>query len=479
MRHVLIGANVLVALVLVTVASAYAYVTYRYSQVTTVHLPGLAHHGKTLAGRSGAGAEPAAAMTILLIGNNTRSGLAPADAAHFGSDQEVGGARSDVTMLLHLDPVHGATILSIPRDLFEPMPPQSMVGSVGKIDAALNDSPEHLIEAITNDLGIPIDHFVSLNFDGFQHVVDSLGGIDMSFPAPLRDTYSGLNITTTGCQFLNGTEALELVRARHLQYQQGGRWYDDPESDLSRIRRDHEFLAVLAKAVKAKGLTNPLRANAVLGNVVNQLTIDDGMSVATMLDLLRRYGRLNPDTTPELTLPVTLVPSGNYRYSGGGYGSVVFPTEPADHQVIAQFLDQAALPARPGPVAIVDWSGTGAGGTVAAGLSAEGFQVTGQRYASPPAHPSETVVRYGLGGVGAAEGARSALEGAVTMTYDPQLGAGSVVVDVGSVVTVAGEAGPAATGGPTTVAVPTPGHQPITPSETPLQTFDPTQCAPG
>jgi LCP family protein required for cell wall assembly len=303
LRHLLIGANVLVAVALIATASAYAYVTYRYSQVTKVHLPGLVHHGRTLAGLVGVvNAEPAAAMTILLIGNNTRTGLAPADAAHFGSDAQVGGARSDVTMLLHLDPVHGATILSIPRDLFVPMPPHSVVGSVGKIDATLNNSPEQLIEAITNDLGIPIDHYVSINFDGFQNVVNALGGIDMSFPAPLRDTYSGLNITTTGCQFLNGTEALELVRARHLQYEQGGRWYDDPESDLSRIRRDHEFLTVLAKTVKAKGITNPLRANAVLGSVVSQLTIDDGMSVGTMLDLLRRYGRLNPDTTPELTL---------------------------------------------------------------------------------------------------------------------------------------------------------------------------------
>ncbi len=470
---------------LVAAASAYAYVTYRYSQVNKVHLPGLVHHGKTLAGAVGVvDAEPAAAMTILLIGNNTRTGLAPTDAAHFGSDLEVGGARSDVTMLLHLDPVHGASILSIPRDLFVPMPPHSMVGSVGKIDAALNDSPEHLIEAITNDLGIPIDHYVSINFDGFQNVVNAIGGIDMSFPAPLRDTYSGLNITTTGCQFLNGTEALELVRARHLQYEQGGRWYDDPESDLSRIRRDHEFLAVLAKTVKAKGLTNPLRANAVLGSVVGQLTIDDGMSVATMLDLLRRYGRLDPDATPELTLPVTLVPEGNYRYYGGGYGSVVFPTEPADHQVIAEFLDEAPLPAHPVPVAVVDWSGTGAGRRVAAGLSAEGFQVTSQSYASPPASPSETVVRYGLGGVGPAERVRSALSGAVTMTYDPQLPSASVVVNAGSVVTVTGDAAsaapPAAAGGPTTTAaVPTPGDQPVTAAVTPLQSFDPTQCAPA
>jgi len=485
-RRALVAANVVVAVALVAASTAYAYVTYRYSQVTKVHLPGLVHHGRDSAGPVAVlNAEQAAAMTILLIGNNTRTGLAPGDATHFGSSEEVGGARSDVTMLVHLDPVHGATILSIPRDLFVPLPAGSMVGPVGKVDAALNDGPEHLIEAITDDLGIPIHHFVSIDFDGFQHVVDALGGLDMSFPVPLRDAYSGLNVTTTGCQHLDGAEALALVRARHLEYYEGGRWHDDPESDLSRIRRDHEFLAVLAKTVKARGLADPLRANAVLGDLVNQVTIDDGLSVGTLLSLLRRYGGLDPDTTPELTLPVTLVPEGNYRYGDGAYGSVVFPSEPADHQVIAQFLDEAPLTPAPEPVEVVDASGTGAGQRVAAGLAAAGFQVVGQSWAAAPAYPSETVVRYGLGAVGAAEHVLAALGGAVMMAYDASVPAGTVVVDVGSVVTVTApgpSAAPAAPAGApaapaTTTTVPTPGGQPVTPSVTPLQNFDPTQCS--
>jgi hypothetical protein len=73
------------------------------------------------------------------------------------------------------------------------------------------------------------------------------------------------------------------------------------------------------------------------------------------------------------------------------------------------------------------------------------------------------------------------LVGAVTMTYDPQLGPASVVVNVGSVVSVTGQSASqtATAGPPTTQAVPTPGHQPITPAVTPLQSFDPTQCTPG
>src|ERR1019366_4702430 len=100
-----------------------------------------------------------------------------------------------------------------------------------------------------------------LNFDSFMNVVNTLGGIKMYFPEPVYDAYSGLNIQTTGCIALNGTQALQVVRARHLQYKGPGVTSDDPAywphetlSDLARIRRDHEFLRVLASAVTARGL---------------------------------------------------------------------------------------------------------------------------------------------------------------------------------------------------------------------------------
>ena len=86
----------------------------------------------------------------------------------------------------------------------------------------------------------------------------------MYFPEPVYDAYSGLNVPTPGCHQLDGFQALEVVRARHLQYKGPGvtsknprDWPQDPESDLSRIRRDHEFLRVLAAAVAKRGLGQP------------------------------------------------------------------------------------------------------------------------------------------------------------------------------------------------------------------------------
>ncbi len=111
------------------------------------------------------------------------------------------------------------SILSIPRDLFVP---NARTGGANKIDAALFQGPDQLIAAIEDDFGIPIQHFVELNFDSFINVVQALGGIKMYFPEPVYDAYSGLNIQTTGCLSLNGTQALQVVRARHVQYKGPG-----------------------------------------------------------------------------------------------------------------------------------------------------------------------------------------------------------------------------------------------------------------
>ena len=153
--------------------------------------------------------------------------------------QGVNGVNSDVVMILHLNPAnHSVSILSIPRDLFVP---NARSDGANKIDAALYQGPDQLIAAIEEDFGIPIQHFVELNFDSFINVVQALGGIKMYFPEPVYDAYSGLNIQTTGCLELNGTQALQVVRARHVQYKGPGvtttdpaYWPQEAQSDIAR-----------------------------------------------------------------------------------------------------------------------------------------------------------------------------------------------------------------------------------------------------
>src|SRR6202034_4666838 len=116
-------------------------------------------------------------------------------------------------------------------------------------------------------------HAVSLNFDQFANVVDALGGINMSFPMSVFDQESGLNVQAAACVHLDGTQALQVVRARHLQYDAPGNNPDDPfswpqeaQSDLARIRRNHELLRVLATAVAKRGLGNPIRGHGLINS---------------------------------------------------------------------------------------------------------------------------------------------------------------------------------------------------------------------
>ena len=71
--------------------------------------------------------------------------------------------------------------------------------------------PPSCNDAVQEDFGIPIQFYVELNFDSFINVVNALGGLKMYFPEPVFDSYSGLNIETTGCINLNGTQALQVT----------------------------------------------------------------------------------------------------------------------------------------------------------------------------------------------------------------------------------------------------------------------------
>jgi LCP family protein required for cell wall assembly len=376
---------------------------------------------------------------ILLIGSTTRCGLKQQNQAFGLCDEGVTGVNSDVVMILHLDPDHHrASILSIPRDTFVP---NARPGGVNKIDAALGapEGPSQLIAAITDDFGIPIQHYVQLNFDGFQGVVQALGGLKMYFPMPVYDADSSLYEPDTGCLSLNGFEALAVVRARHLQYQPprdaGVPRYDwpyDPQSDLSRIRRDHEFLRVLASTVAARGLGNFVTDLQLINSLSGNLVVDTGLSATDIAHLVLDFRGVNPYSVPQYTLPVVVDGQGQYYYQGSGYGDIVLPVQPEDSQVVAQFLGTkptedvagVTLPA-PGAFTVAVENGTGVdnqGATTSAALTQLGFHVTSVTDTPAGATTTETTVLYGNpGDLNDALRVQSALSGLVVLGYDPGL----------------------------------------------------------
>src|ERR1019366_1989492 len=274
-------------------------------------------------------AKPGATENILLVGSTTRCGLKVQNIAYGLCSQGVTGVNSDIDMIIHLDPATGAvSLLSIPRDLFIP---NARATGANKIDAGLYEGPGQLVAAIEEDFAIPINHYVELNFDTFASVVNALGGVQMYFPVPIFDAYSGLNIERRGCYLLNGVRALQVVRARHLQIQPDPSnhdprsWPQEGLSDLARIRRTHEFLRVLAAKIASRGLGNPLVDQGLATAVLPDLTVDSGFSEGEMVSLARTFARTNIANVLQFTYPVIEVVTGSYLYQGYYYGDVEFP----------------------------------------------------------------------------------------------------------------------------------------------------------
>jgi LCP family protein required for cell wall assembly len=416
--------------ILLLFAAAAAYLWYENDLIHRVHIKHLAQ-----VRTSGTQKD---VQNILLIGSTTRCGLKQQNPVFGLCDQGVTGVNSDVVMILHLNPDrHTASILSIPRDTIVP---NARHDGLNKIDAALGDTdgPSQLIAAITDDFGIPIQHYVELNFDTFQGVVDALGGMKMYFPMPVYDAESSLYQPTTGCVSLNGFQALAVVRARHLQYQPSSDaglprydWPYDPQSDLSRIRRDHEFLRVLASQVAKRGLGNFVTDLQLINSVAPNLEVDQGFSATDMANLVLEFHNVNPDSIPQYTLPV-VADSQGYVYRGGGYGDVVFPVQPADAQVIAEFLGTARDEdsfGRPVPspssftVAVENGDGVyEEGAKTATALEALGYDVTSVTNTEVGATTTETTVLYSdPSKLADALQVQSEFSGLAIVGYDPGL----------------------------------------------------------
>ena len=113
----------------------------------------------------------------------------------------------------------GSSCLSIPRDLWLPI---AGTGSEDRINTAYSNGRQTLIDTIQESLGIPINHYIEVDFSGFQRLVEAIGGVPMWFDTAMRDQHTGLVINGEGCVTLDGQQALALARSRSLEYVEDG-----------------------------------------------------------------------------------------------------------------------------------------------------------------------------------------------------------------------------------------------------------------
>jgi len=333
--------TVIVGLLGLFAAASYGYVRYQFDQVEKLPCRACVH------------VEGGKPYNVLVIGSDSRAGDTGRATSSFGSASTVGGQRSDTIKILRIDPGAGtAKVLSIPRDTYvttSGLAANSGLTGPEKINAAFNNGPEALIETIQNTFGIPISHWIVIDFLGVIDSVKALGGINLDFNYPARDDYygineSGLQITTTGCQNINGNVVLSLSRSRNYQYYEGGEWHADPGSDLSRIARQNTIIEAMVS--KAKVTYNPLTLQALISSLKGNIVIDRNLTLGMIYDLAERYHAFSPSSLETWTLPTV-------GQSGTPAGDVeLVSTAPDENYVgtIQQFLNGPAAPVTTPPL---------------------------------------------------------------------------------------------------------------------------------
>jgi LCP family protein required for cell wall assembly len=451
-RRTIYALSIVIVLAGLGVGGLYVYANYRFNQIKKIHAKHLV----------AAPVAPSQPFNLLLVGSDSRSFVSNATQVRaFGDEADAGGQRSDVTMVARFDPAaKTVTVLSIPRDLWVDIPgDDNGISGMNRINAAYDGGPDLLIQTIEQDLGIPINHYVAVGFQGFSGMVNALGGITMNFPTAVKDQYTGLDVTTTGCQVVNGTTALQLVRSRHLYYKNAnGYWEYDGLSDFSRIQRqDAFFRAVLAKVNSS--ITNPIAINSFIGAAVGNLTIDDTLSQGDLLHIADIFRGLSSSQLITETLPTV-------AYTSSGGAAALKEAQPYAQNVINQFnaigstTTTTTTPAKGKSKSTSTTTTTipteahslvgvnvlnastvsGIAHTTAAALTAQDFQVNEIGDASTQLNvsgPSE--ILYGPSGTEAAQTLASVLSGSVTQVPDPSLSGSTVDLELsGGPLTVTG-----------------------------------------
>ncbi|HEY1740698.1 MAG TPA: LCP family protein, partial [Acidimicrobiia bacterium] len=200
---------------------------------------------------------------------------------------------------------------------------------------AAHGSTQRLVDTITTEFGVPIDHVVVIGFTGFSSLVDDLGGLRINFPVAERDTYTGLDVTP-GCQTLSGAQALSFVRSRHVERFVSGVWHRDAPSDLERVSDEQLALRQLAAAAVARAGTDP---RPLLETLFNNVTVDSAFTSNDALTLFEALRAEHDATT--LTLPVV-------SHDAGDLAGLVLA--PGAQNVLDALAGRAALSPPTGPV---------------------------------------------------------------------------------------------------------------------------------
>jgi len=230
-------------------------------------------------------------MTILVAGSDILSTVPTTGEGHHEPLFEPGQQRSDILMLVHINAGgHQASIISIPRDSWVPVPGHGMM----KINAAFSlGGPALMIATVEKLTDVRIDHYMVVDFSGFSSMVSALGGVAVDVA---QQTTTGAFTFRRGINYLTPAAALVYVRQRDGL----------PGGDLSRIQRQQNLIrAILLKTATSHVLFDPVTMYRLLHAFTNWVSVDSTFTNSGLLSLLLELRTLRGSNVSWLTAPVS------------------------------------------------------------------------------------------------------------------------------------------------------------------------------
>ncbi len=242
-----------------------------------------------------------------------------------GSDERPNESigRSDVFMVASLDPNKGTiTLISFPRDLYVYIPGWR----VDRINTAvIRGGPELAEQTVLYNYGIPIHHWVQMNFSGFLTVVNTLGGLDVQVTAYLNDECGRRYWRySPGTYHMDGFTALCYVRMRKAS------------SDFDRLRREQEVaMAMVSKIFSLNGLQ---RVPELYNQFKTYVRTDVGLDTILPLIPLGTNLAADPSRLHHYVVDTSMATGWTVPYSGA---SVQLPNRDKIQEMLAQAFGDA------------------------------------------------------------------------------------------------------------------------------------------
>lgn len=258
-------------------------------------------------------------VNLLLLGSDERDGENEAIGGY------ADGMRSDTSIVAHISADRTRVeLISIPRDSLVDIPSCTMSdGSTTRAqsNAMFNsafsigaDNGGDIASAaactwntVQANTGVPINHFVVVDFAGFTNMIDAIGGVEMCIPNDMSAPKAGLYLSA-GNQRLDGTQALAFARART------GVGVGDG-SDTNRLGRQQELLAAVMRELLTKNLlTDVTQLIRFLDQATASLSVDSGFSsISDMAALAYSLRGISSDNISFMTIPFAAAPSDPNR----------------------------------------------------------------------------------------------------------------------------------------------------------------------